>query len=217
MQHADMEPDDHYLTTPPWDIGHPQPSFRALADAGALRGRVLDAGCGTGEHALMAASLGLDATGVDLAANALRRAAQKALERGLTARFLRQDARRLAEAGVSYDTVLDCGLFHLLAEPDRSQYVHSLRSVLPPGGRYFMLGFSEREPGDWGPRRLTRDDITAAFERGWRIDSLEPATLEINIDPHDVHAWLLQATRTMPRWPQTPVASGAVGGWRTRR
>lgn len=57
-------PDDLYVTPPPWDIGRPQPVFLALAEAGALRGRVLDAGCGTGEHAIMAAGLGLDATGV---------------------------------------------------------------------------------------------------------------------------------------------------------
>jgi hypothetical protein len=40
---------------PPWDIGRSQPAFAELAERGLLVGRVLDAGCGTGEHALMAA------------------------------------------------------------------------------------------------------------------------------------------------------------------
>src|ERR1700735_2878166 len=57
-------------SAPPWDIGHPQPAFLALARSGELRGRVLDIGCGTGEHALMAAGLGLDATGIDVAPRA---------------------------------------------------------------------------------------------------------------------------------------------------
>ena len=52
-----------YATTPPWDIGRPQPAFLELAETGSLRGRVLDVGCGTGEHALMAAGLGRPATG----------------------------------------------------------------------------------------------------------------------------------------------------------
>src|SRR5579884_1241394 len=56
---------DSYTSTPPWDIGHPQAPFLAIAEAGELRGRVLDIGCGTGEHALMAAARGLDATGID--------------------------------------------------------------------------------------------------------------------------------------------------------
>src|SRR5262249_10272351 len=88
-------PDDLYASPPPCDIGRPQSAFRALAEAGSLRGQVLDIGCGTGEHAMMAACLGLEATGVDLASAALRPAEQKARERGLTARFLRHDARKL--------------------------------------------------------------------------------------------------------------------------
>src|ERR1039458_6117514 len=52
--------DGFYAGTPPWDIGRPQPAFLSLAEAGAIRGRVLDVGCGTGEHALMAAGMGLD-------------------------------------------------------------------------------------------------------------------------------------------------------------
>src|SRR4029453_4840791 len=109
-------------------------------NAGAIRGRVLDAGCGTGEHALMAAALGLDAVGVDLAGNALHAPERKAPARGLTARFMRHDARHLADLGETFDTVLDCGLFHLFTEADRATYVDSLRSALPIGGRYFMLG-----------------------------------------------------------------------------
>jgi SAM-dependent methyltransferase len=64
--------DDSYIGTPAWDIGRPQPLFVALAHQGAIRGRVLDAGCGTGEHALMAASRGLDATGIDASPRASR-------------------------------------------------------------------------------------------------------------------------------------------------
>src|SRR6266540_6428787 len=77
-----------YAGTPPWDIGRPQPAFRALAEAGAIQGRVLDVGCGTGEHVLMAAGLGLEATGVDAAPTAIDAAERKARDRGLSARFL---------------------------------------------------------------------------------------------------------------------------------
>jgi len=191
-------PDDLYVSPPPWDIGRPQPALQALADTGAISGRVLDAGCGTGEHALMAAGLGLDATGIDLATNALATAEQKARDRGLAARFLRHDARQIADLGERFDTVLDCGLFHLFhgTNPvaDGTAYVWALHQVLLSGGRYFMLGFSDREPGDW-PHKLRRDDITAAFTNGWRIDSIEPARIESRLDSGDVLAWLTAATR----------------------
>jgi cyclopropane fatty-acyl-phospholipid synthase-like methyltransferase len=189
--------DAMYAGRPPWDIGRPQAAFVALADAGLIRGRALDAGCGTGEHVLMCAALGLDATGVDLARVALRAAEEKARARGLTARFIRQDARHLSELGEIFDTVLDCGLFHLplFTEEDRASYVASLRSVLRQGGRYFMLCFSDREPGTTGPLRLTQDQIGTAFADGWQIDSIEPATIEITTDPAGVRAWLVTATR----------------------
>jgi SAM-dependent methyltransferase len=189
------KPEDLYVSSPPWDIGRPQPAFLALADAGAVRGRVLDVGCGTGEHVLMAAGLGLDATGVDLAENALQTAREKTRVRGLAARFLRHDARRLAELGESFDTVLDCGLFHMFSDDDRAAFVISLRSAVRPGGRYFMLCFSDQQPGDWGPRRVTRHQIEGSFADGWRVDSIEPATIDITTDPDGIRAWLVALTR----------------------
>lgn len=188
--------DELYDGTPPWDIGRPQPAFVALAEAGAIQGRVLDAGCGTGEHTLMAAALGCDVIGIDLAATALSQAERKARERGLAARFLRHDARDLAGLGATFDTVLDCALFHFFDGADRDTYVASLHSVLAPGGRFHMLAYSDRQPGGWRPPHgLARDDIIAAFADGWHLAVVEPATVETAIDPATVNAWLVTAVR----------------------
>jgi SAM-dependent methyltransferase len=185
--------EDSYATPPHWDLGRPQPAFRALAEADAFRGRVLDVGCGTGEHVLLCAALGLDATGIDVAPSPLRAAEGKARDRGLTARFLRHDVRRLAELGESFDTVLDCGLFHIFADEDRSAYVDGVRAVLASGGRYFMLCFSDRQHGDGGPWRLTRDDIITAFADGWRVDSIERTMLDSPTG--GIHGWLVTLTK----------------------
>lgn len=187
--------DAPYATKEPWDIDRPQPAFAALAERGELRGRVLDIGCGTGEHALMAAGLGHQAVGIDQSARAVELAAIKARERGLDARFLQHDALHLTDLGETFDTVLDCGLFHTFDPETRPAYAASLASVLRSGGRYVLLGFSDRQPGDWGPHRLSRKDIETTFADGWRIDSLTDSTLEILMTPSTVQAWLGVLTR----------------------
>jgi SAM-dependent methyltransferase len=185
-----------YESTPPWDIGRPQPAFAALAAGGRLRGRVLDVGCGTGEHALMAAESGLDATGIDIAPTAIRLAEAKAMERGISARFMVGDACNLDSLDDHFETVLDCGLFHVFDDSDRARFVAGLATVVRPGGRYFMLCFSDEEPGDWGPRRIASAEIHLAFSDGWVVESIEPAEIDVTIRDEPVCAWLASITRT---------------------
>jgi SAM-dependent methyltransferase len=187
--------DELYAGTPPWDIGRPQPAFVKLAEAGALGGRVLDVGCGTGEHVLMAAGLGLDATGVDAARAAIAVAQGKARDRGVSARFLVWDALDLASLGEQFDTVLDSGLFHVFEDDDRARFVDSVGAALAPAGRYHLLCFSDAQPGDWGPRRVTQDEIRSSFRDGWRVDSIEPAKFDITIHPDGALAWMATITR----------------------
>jgi 2-polyprenyl-3-methyl-5-hydroxy-6-metoxy-1,4-benzoquinol methylase len=179
---------------PKWDIGAPQPTFAELAQAGAFRGRVLDVGCGTGEHALLAAGLGLPAAGVDVSPPAIEIARRKAAQRNLPVRFTVHDALDLGTLGEQFGTVIDSALFHVFSEDDRVRYVSGLRQVVEPGGRYFMLCLA-RGPSKTMPPGVAAEEIEAIFTDGWRIDEIEPATLAMRINRAGVPAWRTAMTR----------------------
>ena len=185
-------------SAPPWDIGRPQPAFAALAAAGRFTGDLLDVGCGTGEHSLLAAAGGADVLGVDLAAVAVERARAKAASRGVAARFEAGDVLTMSLPDAAFDVVIDSGCFHSFDDADRVRYVDVLRRVLRVDGFVYLACFSDRQPGDWGPRRVTHAELVEAFGDGWAIESIEPATFFINpvMDVTEVQAWLLVARRT---------------------
>jgi len=143
-----------YTGQAPWDIGRPQQAFLDMADR--ITGSVLDAGCGTGDNALFFAGRGHKVTGIDFLEEPIRRARRKATERGLTATFLVMDALALKDLPEVFDSVIDSGLFHVYSDEDRQRYVEGLVTVLKPGGRLFLLCFSDEEPGTQGPRRVSR-------------------------------------------------------------
>jgi SAM-dependent methyltransferase len=182
---------------PPWDIGRPQPAFARLADRGLLAGHVLDVGCGTGEHALLAAVHGADAVGVDLSPRAIEMARGKAAERGLAARFEVANALDLGSLGLTADTIIDSGLFHVFDDSQRIRYAKSLWSVLRPDGSCYLMCFSDREPGDWGPRRVRRDELEAAFADGWEVAGIDAGEFELNpgMGTPAAQAWLASLRR----------------------
>jgi len=144
----------------------------------------------------MAAVLGLEATGVDAAPKAIAMAKRKVEERGVEARFLVWDALDLPALGEQFDVVLDSGLFHVFDDEERARFVDSLRAVSPVGGSYFMLCFSDRQPGEWGPRRVTEAEIRSSFADGWHVDSVQESRFDVTFSPEGVAAWLASITRT---------------------
>jgi SAM-dependent methyltransferase len=198
--HAKDDFQKAYDAQPPWDIGRPQKPLVEAADQ--VRGAVLDSGCGTGETAIFFSERGHEVVGVDYLEAPIDAARQKAAERGAQVRFLVWDALRLDELPNRFDSVIDSGLFHVFSDEDRARYVEQLARVLRPGGRLYLLCFSDREPGEQGPRRVSEQELRAAFADGWRIESLAPARFEVapnlpdlNFSEGGPHAWFAVVER----------------------
>ena len=169
-----------YAGQAPWDIGKPHKAFIDVADR--ITGSVLDAGCGTGDTALFLASRGNHVTGIDFLEEPIRRAKLKAAERGLNVTFLVKDAMTLKDWTERFDNVIDSGLFHVFSAEDRKRYAEGLATVLKPGGRLYLMCFSDEEPGTQGPRRVSKKELHAAFAQGWDIESIEPTRIETRPD-----------------------------------
>jgi len=182
--------DSVYRGAPPWDIGRPQREFVQLQEAGEIVGSILDVGCGTGENALFLAAQGHDVWGVDFSPLAIEKARSKATARNLNVTFLTRNALELPTLRRSFDTVIDSGLFHVLNDEERPLFVTNLASVLHRHGTYFMLCFSELEPGSYGPRRVTQAEIRNAFSHGWQVNYIRPARMESLQVIDGIHAWL---------------------------
>ena len=169
-----------YAGKAPWDIERPQKIF--VENAGKITGAVLDAGCGTGENALYLASLGRHVTGIDYLEVPIERGRKKAAARNLQVDFCVMDALTLKGFKDRFDNIIDCGLFHVFSDEDRPRYVEGLAAVLRPGGRLFLLCFSDEEPGTQGPRRVSKKELPLAFDKGWTIESIEPCRVEVRSD-----------------------------------
>lgn len=181
--------DSVYRDTPPWDIGAAQPAVTRLLDAHPPRGRVLDVGCGSGDHAIALAQRGLAVLGIDIVEAAIAQARDKA--RALPAdvagrlEFRVADALRPSRLGQPFGAVVDSGFYHLFGQDERDELAGELAAALVPGGRYYLLAFATEFDVPNTPRKVTEDEVRARFapERGWRILALHRAEFHSRFAP----------------------------------
>ncbi|HEX5437590.1 MAG TPA: class I SAM-dependent methyltransferase [Gemmatimonadaceae bacterium] len=180
----------------PWDIGRPQPPIVRVASDGGFAGAVLDVGCGTGENALHVAALGMSVLGVDVAETALAIAREKATDRGLDVEFVAMDALHLERLGRSFETVMDCGLFHTFDADERPVYVASLASVTEHDATLYLLCFSDAGP-ETGPHPVMEEELRAAFApaAGWHVAALAPDRVQTRFHDHGAPAWFATIKR----------------------
>lgn len=191
-----MDWDEFYKGTPAWDVGHPQPAFKALVEDGEMKpGRALDIGCGRGENSILLAMNGCDVTGIDIAAIAISDAKTKAAERHVTVNFVVGDVLKMDQLfkESEFDVIIDSFLFHTFSDEERPIFARQVYRVLKPGGKYFMLCFSEKDPEGPGPRRISKTEIEHTFAPLFKIVYISDTPLEANTGKRE--AYLLSAVR----------------------
>ena len=187
--------DKSYDGVPPWEIGKPQPEMIAQLNAGHANGTVIDVGCGTGELTLEMAKRGWQVVGVDSSQKAIDMAKKKAQQRKLDVPFYVYDALKINELPQTFDTAIDCGLFHVFNDQERMEYVRALHGAVNKGGRLILMCFSPLETRVGGPKRVSEQELRSSFATGWTFDELRPSVFEALTFSGGAAAWLARLRR----------------------
>jgi SAM-dependent methyltransferase len=219
--------DKAYEGIAPWDIPGPQPDLREWIAGESVVGPALDIGCGSGEHAILLAKSGYQVVAIDWSTVAIDMAKAKvdlfnetfdkqyigdqasspeelgsvAAALPLNIDFQVMDVMKVNDLKTCFGLVLDCGLFHFFKGQSRDDLLTRLRSVMRSGGRFYSLCFSDDEPGEVGPPRLSKAEIRKAFSRpDWKLIAVEPRRFQTltgkgfpAFSPGGARAWILTA------------------------
>jgi len=94
--------------------------------------RVLDAACGTGNLAVLAARRGCRVSGLDIAANLLTQARERAQQEGFAIDFTEGDVEAMPYEDASFDVVVS--MYGVMFAPRPDRVVRELCRVTKPGG-----------------------------------------------------------------------------------
>ena len=153
----------------PWDKGEAHPVLRDMLAHGALSGRVLVPGCGTGHDVRELARRGLHVVGLDLAPLALERAGNHAPVADET--YVLGDLFDLPpEWRGAFDGVFEHTCFCAIDPARRADYVAAVADVLRPGGRYLAVFFLDPgNDGDGPPFGCTTTELDGLFDARFRL------------------------------------------------
>jgi 2-polyprenyl-3-methyl-5-hydroxy-6-metoxy-1,4-benzoquinol methylase len=168
----------------PWYTAELDPDLAtALRTHGPLEGRLLDLGTGPGTHAVGLARLGYDVTATDISRSAITKARSRATSSGVAIDFRVDDILESKLEDRAFDVIVDRGMFHTLEPRDRPRYVSTVHRVLRPRGLLHIKTFSNKEPGDWGPYRLSPRELRSYFEKSFDLVSLGETVFQGGVRP----------------------------------
>jgi len=145
--------------------------------------KLIEFGCGAGNYIIGFSKIGFNATGVDIAENAIDIARDSALKAGVACRLVSADVLGpLAEIKDKYDFAYDWELLHHIFPEDRERYVQNVHRLLIPNGNYLSVCFSEDDPqfGGSGKYRETPLGTVLYFSNETEIESLFIKYFEID-------------------------------------
>lgn len=153
----------------PWDKGGAHPVLLDMLTHGALSGRVLVPGCGTGHDVRELARRGLTVVGLDIAPLALERA--RAHDPAGSETYEPGDLFDLPAAlRGTFDGVFEHTCFCAIDPVLRPSYADAVAAALRPGGRLLAVFFADPDNDGGGPPfGCTADELDVLFAGRFRL------------------------------------------------
>lgn len=160
----------------PWNIETPPVILQDLIKSNKLSPcKIIELGCGTGNHVRYFSKMGFDATGVDISEKAIGIARDLAQRAGVKCEFMVADVLgNLSYIECKYDFVYDWELLHHIFPEDRNKYIENIYRLVKARGGYLSVSFSEESTqfGGVGKYRKTPIGTVLYFSNEAEIDSL---------------------------------------------
>src|SRR3989449_4235343 len=168
----------------PWYTPDLDKDFERALTGHRLQGkRILDLGTGPATQAMDLAKRGVDVVGTDISASGIKKAKASAKEAGLSITFRVDNVLKSRLAPNLVDVIVDRGVFHVMAKDKRPVYVETVHRVLRPKGWLFLKCFSDKEPGTWGPFRISEPELIGSFRGPFEIRSVVETVFQGNVKP----------------------------------
>ena len=150
----------------------------------SIKGRILDAGCGSGKYTLPLRMRGYDVTGIDVSTKALGMARTSSTKHCLDGEFIAGNICNLPFPDNSFDAVLCYGVLQHLLSRERELAVSEFRRILSKGGQLFIEVFG-KDDMRYGGNEVEPD--TFSRESGiiyhyFNIDELEKLLADFSCD-----------------------------------
>lgn len=145
----------------PWTFEEPHPEIVALVKYKVIQGKkILEIGCGEGNHAIYLASKGFDVTAIDNSENAIKFSKENAQKANVKCDFRVLSYNNLNKLeGDKFDFIFDWRFLHEITdEEERKNYAKEIKRLLKQGGKYLSVAFSG-ETDYWGTGKLRKSPV----------------------------------------------------------
>ena len=126
----------------PWTYKQIPKEIKEIKKLIPKNSKILEIGCGEGNHAIFLANEGFEITAIDSSKNAIKFAKNK-INKKIKIKFLNQEFSMISKYKNKFDFIFDWRFLHEIKNKnDRKKYIQFIHNALKEDGKYLTVSFS---------------------------------------------------------------------------